>query len=113
MRKNFGAKPYLYPQPVLIIAAYDEIALGMIFELKRNGIRIPDDLSVVGIDDIPYASYSQPPLTTVRLYGEERYGMIVDMLYDKIYGDCDTIQHIAAETKLIIRESAAPPGKEF
>lgn len=109
-----AAKKYLESEdrPTAIIAAYDEIALGMIFELKRNGIRIPEDVSIVGIDDIPYASYSQPPLTTVRLYGEERCRLAVNMLYDKIFGDSDTIQHVFAENKLIVRDSAASPRKE-
>lgn len=48
------------------VAANDQMALGAMLALKESGLRIPHDVSVVGIDDIPEAAYLDPPLTTVR-----------------------------------------------
>lgn len=45
----------------------DETALGIMWELQQNGIRIPDDISIVGIGGIPASKYSYPPLTTIVL----------------------------------------------
>lgn len=53
------------PDATAFIAANDQMALGAMLALKELGLRIPDDVSVVGVDDIPEAAYFDPPLTTV------------------------------------------------
>lgn len=55
-----------------ILAANDQMALGAMLALKERGLRVPDDVSVVGIDDIPEAAYYDPPLTTVRIDFDSR-----------------------------------------
>ncbi|WP_187432486.1 LacI family DNA-binding transcriptional regulator [Agromyces mariniharenae] len=55
-----------------ILAANDQTALGAMLALKERGLRVPEDVSVVGIDDIPEAAYYDPPLTTVRIDFESR-----------------------------------------
>lgn len=55
-----------------IVAANDQTALGVMLALKERGLRIPADVSVVGIDDIPEAAYFDPPLTTVRIDFDSR-----------------------------------------
>lgn len=55
-----------------IVAASDQTALGVILALKERGLRVPADVSVVGIDDIPEAAYFDPPLTTVRIDFDSR-----------------------------------------
>ncbi len=50
-----------------IVAANDKTALGLIWELKKNNIKVPDKISVIGIGDIPSSKYADPPLTTVSL----------------------------------------------
>lgn len=50
-----------------VLAANDATALGLIWELNNHGIKVPEDISVVGIDDLPEAKYSYPPLTTISL----------------------------------------------
>ena len=50
-----------------VLAANDATALGLMWELENQGIKVPDDISVVGIDDLPEAKYSYPPLTTVSI----------------------------------------------
>ena len=49
-----------------VFAANDQMALGLIHGLAERGLRVPDDISVVGFDDVPEAAHYQPPLTTVR-----------------------------------------------
>lgn len=50
-----------------IVAANDQMALGAILALAESGFRVPDDISVTGVDDIPEAAYFMPPLTTIRV----------------------------------------------
>lgn len=57
----------LSPRPTAVFVASDVVALGAMLAIKQAGLRIPDDIAVVGFDDIPLAEYYDPPLTTVRL----------------------------------------------
>lgn len=54
-------------RPDAIFAANDMMALGCLFALSENGLRVPDDIALVGFDDIPIARFAAPPLTTVRV----------------------------------------------
>jgi len=54
------------PAPTAVFASNDLIAIGLIYAAQENGIRVPDDLSVVGFDDIKLASYISPSITTIR-----------------------------------------------
>lgn len=71
-------------KPTALIAAYDEIALGAIHTFAANGISVPGDISVIGINDIPSASYAAVPLTTVRSFTSEIIQLGVKLLTDKI-----------------------------
>ena len=57
--------------PTAIFCASDRMALGVYEALKETGLRIPDDVSVVGFDDDPLARYLEPPLTTIRVPHDE------------------------------------------
>ncbi|MFH2040792.1 MAG: LacI family DNA-binding transcriptional regulator [Chloroflexota bacterium] len=63
MNKLFQATP----SPTAVFVASDVVALGAILAIKHKGLRIPQDVAVVGFDDIPLAEYFDPPLTTVRI----------------------------------------------
>lgn len=91
--------------PTAIICAYDEIALAIIHKFTKLGIKIPEQVSIIGINDIPMSAYAQIPLTTVRVFKEEQGAVAVNMLYDKIFGNSDIIQHISIEHRLIERQS--------
>lgn len=107
---GYSVAELLMQKPVMpsaVICAYDEIALGLIHILSENGIRIPDMLSVVGINDIPMSEYSSIPLTTVRIFGKEQAKTAVDLLYKKIFGKFENIINIKTEYKLIERNSTA------
>ncbi len=94
--------------PTAIMTAYDEIALALIHEFVENGIKVPKDVSVMGINDIPYSSYSQIPLTTMKNCIDEQCTLAVQLLYDKILGKDESIRHIQVNHELIIRNSTAP-----
>lgn len=89
-----------------IFAASDLIAIGALRALDDHGRRVPHDVSVIGFDDIPAASLTHPPLTTVaqdyRLAGEK----LVDTLLRQIRGE--VTQNVALPTRLIVRRSSAP-----
>lgn len=91
--------------PTAVVCAYDEIALAMIHSFKDHGVAVPDEISVVGINDIPAAAYSQLPLTTVRTFQEDQGEILVKLLYDKIFGKSKIVQHITVAPELVVRKS--------
>lgn len=92
-------------KPTAIIAAYDVVALSLIHELTENGIRVPDDISVMGINNISAAAYAQVPLTTVDIFSEEQYHTAVEILFSKIFEETNSIRHITIDHKIIERAS--------
>jgi DNA-binding LacI/PurR family transcriptional regulator len=91
------------PRPTAILATSDRLALGVMEVARKNQLRIPDDLALVGFDDIPAARTSAPPLTTVRQPFEEKGRFAVTALLRE-KGPLRTI----LPTKLIIRQSSDP-----
>ena len=89
-----------------IFAHTDELAFGAIRELLDNGIRVPEDVSVVGIDDIEYSSYTSPSLTTIRQPLEEMGKLTVTILHNHISGKSLSYEKNLLPISLIKRESA-------
>jgi DNA-binding LacI/PurR family transcriptional regulator len=87
--------------------ASDVVALGAIGALREAGRRVPDDVSIVGFDDIPLAGYFDPPLTTVRLPAFELGQAAGHALLDQI-ADRATPARTLLPTELIVRASTAP-----
>ncbi len=96
--------------PSAAVCAYDEIALALIKRLSENGVKVPQDISVVGINDIPMSAYSLIPLTTVRIFEKEQAQIAIKMLYEKIFGTCEAIRHVTIQHKLIERDSTGLKG---
>ncbi len=97
-------------KPTALIAAYDEIAMGAIHTFRQAGMRIPDDISLIGINDIPFAEYASVPLTTIRMFKEEMCHIAIRILLDKIMNpNSHVLQHVIVQTQLIIRETVCPP----
>jgi LacI family transcriptional regulator len=102
-------------QPFTAIFAHsDLLALGAITELRARGLRVPEDVAVVGYDDIPVASFVDPPLTTIRQPMRQVGARAVEILLDKIAA---VRSHAASRpgrhllrAELVVRKSAAPPG---
>ncbi len=66
---------------------------------------MPDDLSLAGFDDIEFAAYCDPPLTTVRVPGYEIGSIVVDMLLDTIELNSTQVKHCCVDTEIIVRGS--------
>jgi DNA-binding LacI/PurR family transcriptional regulator len=93
-------------RPTAVFAATDALALGVMDAAHRTGMRVPDDLSVVGYDNIDDAATSVPPLTTVRQDLPEQ-GRLAAVLVSQAAGVDGTL-HVLP-TALIVRASTAPP----
>lgn len=91
--------------PTAVICAYDEIALAMIHRSSENGIKVPETVSIVGINDIPSAQYSSIPLTTVKTFKEDLGRIAVGVLYDKIFGNDGTVRHVTIGHEFIERKT--------
>ncbi|WP_026555654.1 LacI family DNA-binding transcriptional regulator [Arthrobacter sp. 35W] len=97
------------PDVTAILVASDEMAFGVIRALTELGRRIPEDVSVVGIDDIDLAAYATPPLTTVRQSFEDTGRRAVFHLLEQIENPEAEHTHQVVEPTLVIRKSTAPP----
>ena len=94
-----------------IFASNDAMAIGAMRALRSRGYRIPEDVSVIGIDDIILASYVDPPLTTVAQPKQEAGEQAVTYLVQRMENDLiDGGRTTVLDVELIIRDSCAPPA---
>lgn len=96
-------------RPTAVFAASDSIALGVLASAQRHGLRVPQDLSVVGFDDSSAASSSAPPLTTVRQPVVEMGRVALRTLLQLARGEGVDSHHVQLSTTLVVRGSTAPP----
>lgn len=92
-----------------IFAANDQMAFGAGVALHKAGLRVPQDISIVGFDDLLLAAHMSPPLTTVHQSSLELGRIAARALLDLIAGDKPTVS--LPEPRLIVRESSGPPPK--
>ena len=93
------------PLPTAIVAGNDEIAFGLWRSLRQQGVRVPDDISLVGFDDRDEALLMDPPLTTVRVHKEEIGESCMKMLLDRVHHPKMGFSQRILQTELVIRES--------
>jgi LacI family transcriptional regulator len=91
--------------PTAIFAANDQSAFGAIQAAQQAGLRVPDDLSVVGFDNIPEASYTNPGLTTIDQFIDEMGCIATEMLINLIEGNSLESNVYKMPTQLIVRDS--------
>ena len=95
-------------RPTAVLAMSDAMAIGVIRATRDRGLRIPEDVSVVGFDDIDLAPDLDPPLTTVhqpiRAKGSTAVGLLVDAIADR-----NTPKHARLDTHLVVRASTSRP----
>lgn len=96
-------------RPTAIFAGSDFQALGVLRAARELGLRVPEDLSVVGYDDLPVIQWIGPPLTTVRQPLQEMATTATRMVLDLAEGRTPTNLRIDLATELVVRESTAPP----
>ena len=99
------------PDCTAIFAANDQMALGVLRALHEHGRRVPEDVSVVGFDDIPDAGSFTPPLTTVRQDWTEVGRRCVQGLLDQMRRHTLEPGTVLVPTALIPRKSTAPPAR--
>ncbi|MEO7123779.1 MAG: LacI family DNA-binding transcriptional regulator [Lacisediminihabitans sp.] len=91
-----------------IFVGNDQMSLGVIHALATRGVRVPDEVSIIGFDDIPEAEHFSPPLTTMRqdfgVLGGEIMAGVLEVLKDE-----DAHEHTKSVPQLIVRESTATP----
>jgi LacI family transcriptional regulator len=100
------------PRPTAIVAGNDLLALGAYHALREHGLRCPEDVSVVGFNDMPFAGDFQPPMTTVRVphfdLGAEAARLLLDQLEAEAQGV--TPVRVVLPVQLVLRGSTAPPA---
>ena len=94
--------------PTAVFCYNDLTAIGALSAIRQHGLTVPGDISIVGFDDIGIASYTQPPLTTIRhpkhQMGRAATEMLLSLLKESVPSSVRKVQG-----ELIVRESAAPP----
>jgi LacI family transcriptional regulator len=99
-------------KPFTALFAYNDIsAIGAIRAFQEEGLRVPNDISVVGFDDIQWAAFNTPSLTTVRQPLGKMGEIAAETIINKIENDREHPSEIAIEPTLVVRESTAPPAK--
>ena len=101
----------LAERPTAIFAGSDQQAFGVYEAARQRGLRIPEDLSVVGFDDLPVARWASPPLTTVRQPLAEMGQAAAQMLGELIEGSALRSNRLELSTELVVRESTAVPRR--
>ena len=95
--------------PTAIFASNDAMAIGAMDAVHNHSLRIPQDISILGFDDIPQASLVHPALTTVRQPLEQMGGIATQMLLDMLKNPKKKTSRIELPTELIIRSSTSSP----
>jgi LacI family transcriptional regulator len=96
-------------RPTAVFAQNDLIALGALEVFADSGLRCPADISVVGYDDLPQVDRVTPPLTTVRLHGEELGRLVGEMTVAAIASPDRPPPSLTLPPRLMVRASTAPP----
>ena len=95
--------------PTAIFASSDTMALGVYEAARRRGLRVPDDLSVIGFDDLPESRWASPPLSTVRQPLVEMGGLAARTALRLAQGEKVQTPRIELATDLVVRDSTAAP----
>jgi DNA-binding LacI/PurR family transcriptional regulator len=96
--------------PTAVFCYNDMTAFGAMHLARERGLRIPQDISVVGFDDLFIASYTSPPLTTVRQPKQQMGRLATENLFKLLAGE-DSENDIKMQGELIVRESTGPPRR--
>ncbi len=98
--------------PTAFFADNDIIAIGAIRALKEEKIKVPEDISVIGFDDLQISGVVEPPLSTIKIYKMTMGQQAVTRLIDKISSGADEKTKILVGPKLIVRKSTCEPLKK-
>jgi LacI family transcriptional regulator len=101
------------PRPTAVLVANNQMTLGALGWLRRNGVLVPAELSVVGFDDHTFAELLDPPLTVIDRPMEEQGAEAMRLLLERLAGETTASpRRIVLPTTLVERRSCAPPSEE-
>ncbi len=107
-----GAMLELADRPSALFCENDEMAIGALRRIKQMGLRVPEDISLVGFDDIPFAAYCDPPLTTIsqpaETFGQKAVEMLIALIEKKPIAE----RHVVLPFGLTVRGSTAPRARQ-
>jgi len=106
--KAVGALLSLTPRPSAVMCANDLIALGILKRLTEAGVAVPQDMAVVGYDDVSFASMLSPPLTSVRQPKYELGAIAAELLLEEALGANHKHRSVRFEPELVVRASSGP-----
>jgi LacI family transcriptional regulator len=101
----------LAKRPTAVVASNDWTAIGALHAIHAAGLRVPDDISLVGFDDIPLVSYMTPALTTVRMSAADVGATAFNALFGLIGGQRLEGDVYQVPTRLVVRQSTARPAR--
>jgi len=101
----FASPPASWPSAIM--AANDLLALGVLLAVRERGLSVPDDMSIVGFDDITYACLSDPALTTVCQPAREMGSAGARLVFRRLDGDVGSPEIVVVRPELVIRSSTA------
>ncbi len=103
-----AAEQLLHRGVTAFVCGSDQIALGVIRAANANGLRVPQDISVIGYDDFPIASFLAPPLTTMRQNVSAMSVLAVNSMMDELRRRSTDAREVLVPAELILRGSTAP-----
>ncbi|HUM06122.1 MAG TPA: LacI family DNA-binding transcriptional regulator [Terriglobales bacterium] len=101
----------MLPRPTAIFACNDLMALGVLLAARELGLHCPEDLSIVGFDNLDFAEFTAPPLTTVHQPGYQLGTTAARLLLERIRGSAEPVKRIVLPSELKIRNSVIPVSK--
>jgi len=99
----------LSERPTAVFVASDVVAFGALTALRDAGIRVPDEIAVIGFDDVPLADQVTPPLTSLHLPAREQGRVAAEILLKLMAGEKITNHLTLLDTRLVVRESTDKP----
>jgi LacI family transcriptional regulator len=100
----------MVPRPTAIFACNDLMALGVLLAARELNVSCPDELSIVGFDNLDFTEFTAPGLTTVHQSGYQLGATAARLLLERIDGSKQRTKKVTLPTELKIRHSASPPS---
>jgi DNA-binding LacI/PurR family transcriptional regulator len=97
--------------PDAVLCFNDMLALGVLRGLAEAGVRVPDDIAVIGVDDVDDGRYAHPSLSTVALDKQQIAEAAVELLAARVAGDDAPARTVTAGHRLVVRESTGAPSE--
>jgi DNA-binding LacI/PurR family transcriptional regulator len=99
----------LVPRPTAVFVASDTVALGAIQAIRQQGLRIPEDISLIGFDDLALVEFIEPPLTTVHVPAYDIGRTAAELLIQITNNEADNL-HVILQSELVVRKSTQQNG---